>query len=72
MGRLVAAERAGEVRLDLALGGAPVLLAELHADARSALACAPLGVIQITRPATGSFSSSPIRLSSMNTSSPRR
>ena len=28
--------------------------------------------IQITRPATGSFSSSPIRFSSMNTSSPKR
>ena len=36
------------------------------------LPCAPLGVTQITRPATGSFSSSPIRFSSMNTSSPMR
>ncbi|MFM2416559.1 MAG: Arabinose-binding domain of AraC transcription regulator, N-term [Pseudomonadota bacterium] len=36
------------------------------------LPCAPLGVSQITRPATGSFSSSPMRFSSMNTSSPSR
>ena len=36
------------------------------------LPATPFGVTQITRPATGSFSSSPIRLRSMKTSSPSR
>mgnify|MGYP006192718771 CR=1 FL=1 len=36
------------------------------------LPCAPFGVIHATLPATGIFSASSIRLSSMNTSSPKR
>src|SRR5688572_32545723 len=43
MGGLVAAERAGEIRLDFALGVAAVLLAELHADPRGPLALRTLG-----------------------------
>ena len=67
---LVPAERAGQVVLDALLRVALVLLAELHADARRRLPCAPFGVIQMTLPATGIFSSSPITSSSMKTSSP--
>ncbi len=46
----------GQAILDLLLGIAAVLIAELHADAGGALPCAPFRVIQMTRPATGSFS----------------
>ena len=71
VGRLVAAECAGQIVLDFLLRGAAVLVAELDADPAVRLPCAPFGVNQITLPATGIFSSSPIRFSSMNTSSPR-
>ena len=64
------AQRAGQIVFDSLLRVALVLFAELHADAGRALALGPLGVIQMTRPATGIFSSSPMRFSSMKTSSP--
>ena len=72
---LLARERAGEIGLDFLLRLTAILIAELHTDPGVRLPWlpwAPFGVTQMTRPATGSFSSSPMRLSSMKTSSPRR
>lgn len=70
VGGAVRLQGAGQVLLNLAAGGAVVLVGELHPDAGGAVALGPLGVIQAMRPTTGIFSDSSMSESSMKTSSP--
>ena len=64
MSGLISRQRAGQIRLDFLLSLAAILVAELHANAGRPLAPerTTFGVTQITRPATGSFSSSPMQV----------